>query len=164
MEHKLDANRDIDADGRDAFTKCATAARSGIEPVDHHDLEEKDFLAQVSKRLDELVTAGKVHHLVIVAPPRALGAIRKTYSPAVRAAIRAEIDQDLVKMPVAEIQDEIRQSAAQAEVGRRMRPRRAGTCLCRSDRTSVAASRRSSSPVLECRPAGSGAAYIVHNF
>jgi protein required for attachment to host cells len=93
-----------DADKAGRVHESATSARSAIEAVDHHDLEEKAFLTQVSKRLDELVSAGQMHHLFIVAPPRALGAIRKTYSPALQAAIRTEIDQDLVKMPVGEIQ------------------------------------------------------------
>jgi protein required for attachment to host cells len=105
LEHKVEANRDIDTDRAGRVHESATSARSGVEPVDHHDLEEKAFLAQVAKRLDELLSAGQMHHLIIVAPPRALGAIRKTYSPALRAAIRTEIDQDLVKMPVGEIQD-----------------------------------------------------------
>jgi protein required for attachment to host cells len=105
FEHQLDANRDIQSDKPGRVQEMATSARSAIEPVDHHDLEEKAFLAQVANRLGALVNAGRVHHLVVVAPPRALGALRKHYSPALRAAIRAEIDQDLVKMPVAEIQE-----------------------------------------------------------
>jgi len=105
MEHKIEAERDIDTDRPGRVQEAGTSARSSIEPVDHHDLEEKTFLAKVVKRLEELVASGKIHHLVLVAPPRALGAIRKIYSASVRAAIRAEIDQDLVKVPVAEIQD-----------------------------------------------------------
>lgn len=41
--------------------------------------------------------------MIIVAPPRALGVLRKLYSPALRSAIRAEADQDLVKVPVGEM-------------------------------------------------------------
>ncbi|WP_219320818.1 host attachment protein [Methylovirgula sp. HY1] len=104
LEHKSEANRDIDADKPGRVHESATAGRSAIEQVDHHDLEETAFLAQVSKRLDELVAGGEVRHLVVVAPPRALGAIRKTYSAGLRAAIRTEIDQDLVKMPIDEIE------------------------------------------------------------
>jgi protein required for attachment to host cells len=105
LEHKVEANRDIDTDRPGRVQESATMARSGIEPVDHHDLEEKSFIGQVAKRLDALLSAGQMHHLIIAAPPRALGTLRKAYSAAVRAAIRTEIDQDLVKMPVAEIQD-----------------------------------------------------------
>jgi protein required for attachment to host cells len=105
MEHPVLSNRDLDTDRPGRVHESATTARSAIEPVDHHDLDEKNFLADVSRRLDELLAAGQLHHIVIIAPPRALGAIRKTYSPALRAAIRAEVDQDLVKVPVGEIQD-----------------------------------------------------------
>ncbi|MGP8191856.1 MAG: host attachment protein [Methylovirgula sp.] len=104
LEHKVLFNRDLDTE-RPGRVQEGASRRSGIEPVDHRDLEEEAFLAQVSKRLDELVTAGQVQHLIIVAPPRALGVIRKTYSPALRAALVTEIDQDLVKMPVGEMQE-----------------------------------------------------------
>jgi len=39
-----------------------------------------------------------------VAPPRALGMIRPAYSHALRAAVRAEVDKDLVKLPIHEIE------------------------------------------------------------
>ena len=104
MEHKVEANRDIDSDRPGRVHESATSGRSAVEAVDHHDLEEKAFLAQVSKRLDEFLSAGEFRHLIIIAPPRALGAIRKTYSAALRATIRTEIDQDLVKMPINEIE------------------------------------------------------------
>ena len=42
--------------------------------------------------------------LILVAPPRALGMIRPAYSPALRAAVRAEVDKDFVKLPVHEIE------------------------------------------------------------
>lgn len=105
LEHKLLPNREIAADRPGRTQEMATTARSSIEPTDYHDIEETEFLSGVVKRLDELVAAGTIRHVTMVAPPRALGAIRKTYSPSLRAAIRAEVDQDLVKMPVAEIQD-----------------------------------------------------------
>src|SRR5206468_1983742 len=36
--------------------------------------------------------------------PRALGVLRQTYSHSLRAALRAEIDKDFVKLPVHEIE------------------------------------------------------------
>ena len=42
--------------------------------------------------------------LIVVAPPRALGMIRPAYSHALKGAVRAEVDKDLVKMPVHEIE------------------------------------------------------------
>jgi hypothetical protein len=37
-------------------------------------------------------------------PPRALGVLRSAYSPALKGAVRAEIDKDLVAVPVHEIE------------------------------------------------------------
>ena len=45
--------------------------------------------------------------LTMVASPRALGMIRSDYSVAVRKALRGELDKDLVKMPVHEIEKQL---------------------------------------------------------
>src|SRR5262249_308396 len=42
-----------------------------------------------------------------VAPPRALGVLRHTYSHNLRAAVRAEIDKDLVRLPLHEIEEHL---------------------------------------------------------
>jgi len=43
----------------------------------------------------------------MVASPRALGMIRSDYSVAVRKVLRGELDKDLVKMPVHEIEKQL---------------------------------------------------------
>ena len=40
----------------------------------------------------------------MVAPPRALGVLRPAYSHDLKKAMRTEIDKDLVRMPVHEIE------------------------------------------------------------
>ena len=40
----------------------------------------------------------------MIVPPRALGVIRQAYSQKVRSAVQHEVDKDLVKMPVYEIE------------------------------------------------------------
>ena len=57
-----------------------------------------------ASRLDAAVAAGETKAVILVAPPRALGVLRRAYSPRLRDALRAEIDKDLVKMPVHEIE------------------------------------------------------------
>ena len=54
--------------------------------------------------IDAAVNAGQAKSLILVAPPRALGVLRQTYSHALRGALRAEIDKDFVKLPVHEIE------------------------------------------------------------
>jgi protein required for attachment to host cells len=40
----------------------------------------------------------------MVAPPRALGMIRSAYTHALKSAVRVEVDKDLVKQPVHQIE------------------------------------------------------------
>jgi protein required for attachment to host cells len=78
--------------------------RSAVEQTDWHDQAEKAFLTQLARHLDAAVAAGKPKSLIVVAPPRALGMIRPAYSQVVKAAVRAELDKDYVKLPVHEIE------------------------------------------------------------
>jgi protein required for attachment to host cells len=79
-------------------------SRGTIEQTDFHDQAERDFLVHLVKHLDTALAAGKVKSLIVVAPPRALGMIRPVYSHALKSAVRAEIDKDLVKQPVDKIE------------------------------------------------------------
>jgi protein required for attachment to host cells len=78
--------------------------RSAMDQTDWHDQEERRFLEQLVARLDAAVQAGQPKSLVIAAPPRALGILRQHYSNGLRRALRAEIDKDLVKLPIHEIE------------------------------------------------------------
>jgi protein required for attachment to host cells len=97
--HELGA----DAPGR-AFSPAGHGGRSTVEQTDWHDQAERAFLVQLVKHLDAALTAGKTKSLIVVAPPRALGMIRPAYSHALKSAVRAEIDKDLVKQPVHQIE------------------------------------------------------------
>ena len=91
-----------DAPGR-AFSSVGEA-RSGMGQTDWHEQGERRFLEKLAARLDAAVQAGEVKSLIIAAPPRALGALRQIYTQGLRSAVTAEIDKDLVKMPVHEIE------------------------------------------------------------
>jgi protein required for attachment to host cells len=78
--------------------------RSAMEQTDWHTQEEERFLKEIAGLLDAEVKAGHVKGIVMVAPPRALGVLRPAYSADLRKALRSEIDKDLVKMPVHEIE------------------------------------------------------------
>ncbi len=91
-----------DAPGRSIQSRGT--ARSAMEQTDWHAQAEERFLEKLMARLDAAVQAGEAKSLIIAAPPRALGVIRQHYSHALRTALRAEIDKDLVKLPVHEIE------------------------------------------------------------
>lgn len=79
-------------------------ARSAVGQTDWHDQAEARFLKNLAEKLHLAVHGGKTKELVIVAPPRALGMIRENYTPAIKEALREEIDKDLVKMPLDQIE------------------------------------------------------------
>ena len=69
-----------------------------------HEQAEVEFLNDLVRRLDAALLSKTVKDLIIVAPPRALGALRKVYSDHIRSALVAEIDKDLTTMPVDQIE------------------------------------------------------------
>lgn len=91
-----------DAPGR---THSSTGAgRSAVGQTDWHTQEEERFLRRLVDELESAVRTGATKSLVVVAPPRALGVIREASSKNLKAALRAEIDKDYVRMPVYEIE------------------------------------------------------------
>jgi protein required for attachment to host cells len=77
--------------------------RSAVDQTDWHAQAERAFLTRLAQHLDAAVNAGKTNSVILVAPPRALGILRSSLGNALRAAVRAEVDKDLVKMPIPEI-------------------------------------------------------------
>ncbi len=100
-------NRELGTDKPGRVEGIATRIRSAIEPTAFHDQQETAFPVQISEHLDAPVKSGLTHHVIVVAPPRALGTLRKSYSPALRKAIRAEVGHDLVHLPVSEIEERL---------------------------------------------------------
>ena len=90
-----------------AYSPAGHGVRGTIEQTDWHDQAERDFLVHLVKHLDTALAAGKVKSLIVVAPPRALGMLRPVYSHALKSAVRAEIDKDLVKHPVDRIEKQL---------------------------------------------------------
>jgi len=103
-EQKDLPTRELGSDKPGRTFNSVGSGRGTVKQTDWHDQAEHDFLVHLVERLDAAVAAGKVKSLVLVAPPRALGMIRPSYSQALRAALRAEVDKDLVKLPVHEIE------------------------------------------------------------
>jgi protein required for attachment to host cells len=104
FEHKSLATHELGTDAPGRSHSSVGHGRSAVQQTDWHDQEEREFLVKLVKHLDTEVTAGKTKSLIVVAPPRALGVIRDAYPHGLRAAVRAEIDKDYVKLPVYEIE------------------------------------------------------------
>ena len=104
LEHKAAATRDLGTDKPGRSNSSVGSGRSSVTQTDWHTQEEESFLADLAANLDHAVTTHEVKAIVVVAPPRAHGFQRQVYNLNKKAAARAEIDKDLVKMPVHEIE------------------------------------------------------------
>jgi protein required for attachment to host cells len=78
--------------------------RSSVTQTDWHVLEEHRFANEVASVLEKIVRERGVKALIVVAPPRALADLRKAFHDDVKKKIVAEIDKDLTKHPLYEIE------------------------------------------------------------
>ena len=78
--------------------------RSGYEETDFHQLEEDRFAGETAELLKKRALSGGLDALVIVAPPRTLGELRKHYHKEVEKALIGEVAKDLTGHPVVEIE------------------------------------------------------------
>jgi protein required for attachment to host cells len=103
-QHENKPTRELGSDKPPRVHESVGGNRSALEQTDFHDKAEQKFLEKLAGRIDGAVREGKVKHLILVAPPRALGMIRRVYTPVVREALKVEIEKDWVKLPVYEIE------------------------------------------------------------
>jgi protein required for attachment to host cells len=84
-------------------TTMQVGPRSAIEATDWHAVEEERFAAAVAERLNRAAEENRFEHIVIAAPPRILGELRREYSKKLQSRILAEIDKDLTHHTFPEI-------------------------------------------------------------
>jgi protein required for attachment to host cells len=90
-----------------AFVGPNATRRSAMETTDWHEIEEHRFAQRVSLALERLVRERAAPALVIVAPPRTLADLRSALHDDVKARVVLEINKDLTKIPVWEIEKHI---------------------------------------------------------
>ncbi len=81
--------------------------RAGMEPTDWHELEEQRFARQVANTLEEMTRVRHVKALLIAAPPRTLAELRRVLHRDIKQRLIAELDKDLTKISVPEIEKHI---------------------------------------------------------
>lgn len=97
------AEQGTDKPGR-AF--ASDGARSAVGQTDWHDLAEARFAGDVAKAFEQAAAQAKA--VIVVAPPRTLAELRRQFSPPFKARIVAEVDKDLTRHPVHDIEKHLR--------------------------------------------------------
>lgn len=75
-----------------------------MEEVDFHQLEEDRFAAEMAEKLKVRALSNDFESLIVVAPPKTLGELRKHYHKEVEKRLVGEVPKDLVNVPVPEIE------------------------------------------------------------
>lgn len=79
-------------------------ARGTMGETDFHQQEEDRFAAEAAALLNARAQAGEFETLIVVAPPRALGAMRPHYDQALRERLAGEVAKDLTGHTVPQIE------------------------------------------------------------
>lgn len=79
-------------------------ARGSLGNTDFHQLEEDRFAAEAAEMLKKRALSHKFEALIVVAPPRTLGELRKHYHKEVEHRLIGELGKDLTGHSVSDIE------------------------------------------------------------
>ena len=82
-------------------------ARSAMEEVDWHHLEKERFAEEVAAALYRYAHDNRFEELIVVAPPKVLGTLRKAFHAEGTERIVAEIPKEMTSHPIPEIERHI---------------------------------------------------------
>jgi protein required for attachment to host cells len=102
--HSDPKDRELKSDGPGRAFSSVGNGRSAYEETDFHQLEENRFAAETAEMLNRRALSNDFESLIVVAPPRTLGELRKHYHKEVEKRIAGEIAKDLTGHPVREIE------------------------------------------------------------
>jgi len=86
-------------------TAGAQWGAGNMDEVDFHQLEEDRFAAETADLLKKRALANDFESLIVIAPPRTLGELRKHYHKEVESRIAGELDKDLTGHTVPQIEE-----------------------------------------------------------
>ncbi len=92
-----------DGAGRKPGSPGMGGGSTAAEAAFHQQAEDR-FAADAAGRINRAALAGEFDRLIVVAPPRTLGELRRHYHKEVEARIAAEIPKDMVGHPVDRIE------------------------------------------------------------
>jgi protein required for attachment to host cells len=82
-------------------------ARSAVENTDWHRLAEERFAVEIADALYQLAHANRFQRLIVIAPARILGTLRKSFHKEVRERVAAEVPKEVATRSLEEIRTEL---------------------------------------------------------
>ena len=80
-------------------------SRGTMGETAYHQQEEDRFAAKTAAMLNKRAQAGGFEQLIVVAPPKTLGELRKHYGKELSAKLTGELAKDLTGRPVKDIEE-----------------------------------------------------------
>jgi protein required for attachment to host cells len=104
LERENPPTREQGTDRPGRFFASVGVARSAMEQVDWHCLGKERFADELAEALYRHAHANRFERLVIIAPPKILGSLRRAFHAEVVDRIAAEIPKELTMHPISEIE------------------------------------------------------------
>lgn len=117
VEHAEEQANPADRDQKTDAAGAASSTRGGgqfssgggsMGETDFHQQEEDRFAAETADMLKRRALANEFEALIIVAPPKTLGELRKRYHKEVSDRLTGELAKDLTGHPVPDIERALR--------------------------------------------------------
>src|SRR5438132_9369840 len=104
LEQDNPPTREQGTDRPGRATSSLGVARSAMAEVDWHHLAKERFADEIAEALYRHAHANLFDRLIIIAPPKILGNLRKAFHPEVLGRTAAEIPKELTSHPVTELE------------------------------------------------------------
>ena len=102
QDNPSDGDQKSDHAGRSSSS--VGGGQNSMQEVDFHQLEEDRFAAETADLLRRRALKNDFDSLIIIAPPRTLGELRKHYHKEVSQRLTGELDKDLTGHPIDQIE------------------------------------------------------------
>ena len=104
LEHDNPPTREQGTDRPGRSNASVGVARSAMEEADWHHIAKERFAVELADALYRHAHANLFEKLIIIAPPKILGNLRKAFHAEVAERVTGEIPKELTSHPVAEIE------------------------------------------------------------
>jgi protein required for attachment to host cells len=103
-EHRDPPSREQGTDAPGRAYSSVGEIHSAVEETDWHELEKERFAVSIAERINKAALSNEFNQIVIVAPPKILGDLRREFAKETETKILAEIPKDLTNHTIAEIE------------------------------------------------------------
>jgi protein required for attachment to host cells len=108
-------NRDIKTDAQGTAATSSGMGRPSMEETDFHQQEEDNWVKEAAEKLRLRALRNDFDHLCIVAPPKALGVLRKELHKEVEKRVVCSINKEMSGRPIPDIEALIESETKAAE-------------------------------------------------